>query len=189
MIKLKDILFEVGEGSAKPYSISKSHKSALIYGLKGIHFDYRWKTKSGYEYSLDIQPIAPDLVDPYDGIQDDDKGNYVVAFGPMKMGNQFYNIDGQPIGTPQKDMDTQTQTNRGELFSIMATIVDIFKDFMKKEKDSEFGLDMVYYEPAKTKDDERTSKQRDKLYKAYIQKHLPGTSVKSGTDFTRIHFK
>ena len=66
MIKLQNILFEIVEGSAKPYSISKSHKSALIYGLKGIHFDYRWKTKSGYEYSLDILPTSPDLVDPWD---------------------------------------------------------------------------------------------------------------------------
>ena len=183
MIKLKDILFEVGEGSAKPYSISKSHKSAMIYGLKGIHFDYRWKTKSGYEYSLDIQPIAPDLVDPYDGIQDDDKGNYVVAFGPMKMGKQIYGIDGRPVGTPQKDMDTETQTNRGELFSIMATIVDAFKDFIKKEytsyedPDDAWGLKSVEYEGAKAED--AKSNQRNKLYAAYIKKHLPNATIRN----------
>ena len=188
MIKLKDILFEVGEGSAKPYSISKSHKSALIYGLKGIHFDYRWKTKSGYEYSLDILPTAPDLVDPWDGIQDDDKGRYIVSFGPMKMGKQFYGIDGRPIGSPQKDMDTQTQTNRGELFSIMATIVKAFKEFMKKAKSTEWGIRQIYFEPSKTQGDARSDSQRRKLYLAYVKKHLKGAKIRNFRDGVVIEF-
>ena len=87
-IKLKDILYEIGEGSAKPYSISKSHSKRLVYGIKAINFDFRWKTKSGYEYSLDISATPPDLVDPA-GLDDDQKGGYTIAFGPMKMGNQF----------------------------------------------------------------------------------------------------
>ena len=175
-IKLKDILYEIGEGSAKPYSISKSHSKRLVYGIKAINFDFRWKTKSGYEYSLDISATPPDLVDPA-GLDDDQKGGYTIAFGPMKMGNQFYGTDGQPVGTPQKHMDTQTQTNRGELFSIMATIVGAFKDFMKEAEKGEWGLKVVEYEGAKAED--AKSNQRIKLYAAYIKIHLPNATIKN----------
>ena len=188
MIKLKNILNEIGEGSAKPYSISKSHSKRLVYGIKAINFDYRWKTKSGYEYSLDITATPPDLVDPHDGIQDDQKGGYTIAFGPMKMGNQFYGTDGQPVGTPQKDMDTQTQTNRGELFSIMATIVKAFKEFMKQAKKTDWGLKAAYFEPSKTQGDAKSDSQRRKLYLAYVKKHLKGAKIFNFQEGVMIEF-
>ena len=182
MIKLKNILNEIGEGSAKPYKWKADHKPHMVYGIKTTKYEYVWETDSGLKYVFTIDPVWMEEVPNH-------MGNWVASFGPFEKGEALYDLSGRQIRPSQKQPDYETQTNRGELFNIMATIVDIFKDFMKKEKDSEFGLDMVYYEPAKTKDDERTSKQRDKLYKAYIQKHLPGARVKSGTDFTRIHFK
>ena len=183
MIKLKNILLEIGEGSAKPYKWKAAHKPHKVSGIKTSKYDYEWKTDSGLKYSLTIEPQWMEEVP-------DHMGNWIASFGPYEMGSSLHSpITGKQIRGPQKKPDYETQTNRGELFSIMATIVDAFKDFMKKEKNSEFGLDTVYYEPAKTEDDERSSKQRDKLYKAYIQKHLPGTSVHSGTDYTRIEFK
>ncbi len=188
MIKLKNILLEIGEGSAKPYSISKSHSKRLVYGINAINFDYRWKTKSGYEYSLDITATPPDLVDPYDGIQEEDMGGYTISFGPMEMGDQFYGIDGQPIGTPQKKMDTQIQTNRGELFSIMATIVKAFKEFMKEAKRTDWGLKQAYFEPSKTQGDAKSDKQRRKLYLAYIRKNLKGVKIRNFQEGVMIEF-
>ncbi|WP_286984195.1 hypothetical protein [Haliea sp.] len=55
--------------------------------------------------------------------------------------------------------------NKGELFRVMSTIVDIMKDFIKKEKWS-----VIEYSSAKQyEDDDR----REKLYTAYLKKNLP----------------
>jgi phosphopantetheine adenylyltransferase len=55
--------------------------------------------------------------------------------------------------------------NKGELFKVMSTIVDIMKDFIKKEKWS-----VIEYSSVKQhKGDER----REKLYAAYLKKNLP----------------
>jgi hypothetical protein len=64
----------------------------------------------------------------------------------------------------------------------MATIVDAFKDFIKKEKksydtDDAWGLEVIEYEGAKAED--AKSNQRNKLYAAYIKKHLPNATIKN----------
>lgn len=185
MIKLVNILLEVGEGSAKPYPLQAKHKKTLRYGIQVIDYDYRWKTKSGYLYSLQITPTDGSV----SGGKVIDTGNWVVTFGPMKMGKQIYGISGRPIGTPQDKMDTEIQTNKGELFSIMSTIVKAMKDFIKKEGTSEWGLKGIEYEASKTQGDAKSDAQRNKLYLAYIKKNLPGARVNlTGNNTAKILF-
>ena len=185
MIKLKSILNEIGEGSAKPYPLRINHRKKLSYGRPVVDYDYRWSTKSGYLYSLEIISIGGKM--SYGKLED--TGKWVVNFGPMKMGKQYYGIDGRPIGSPQKKMDTEIQTNRGELFSIMATIVKAMKDFIKKAKKSEWGLEEIHYEAAKSQGDAKSDSQRNKLYLAYIKKHLPGVRLHlTGDNKARIRF-
>ena len=188
MIKLQNILFEIGEGSAKPYSISKSHTKTKHWGIKATNFDYRWKTKSGFHYSLDITATPPDLIDPHEGIPEEDRGGYTIAFGPFKMGPQLYGIDGRPVGGSTKRIDTEIQTNKYELFSIMATIVKAFKDFMKQAKKTDWGLKAAYFEPSKTQGDARSDSQRRKLYLAYVKKHLKGAKIRSFQEGVMIEF-
>ena len=173
-IKLKDILLEIGEGSAKPFKWKANHKSKKLYGIKATNFDYRWKTPSGFHYSLDI---SAGLTGTFK-----QKGGYTVDFGPFEMGDQLYTTDGKPVGTLQKFTDTEIQTNRGELFSIMATIVDAFKDFIKQEKKTEWGLKSIYFEPSKTQGDARSDSQRRKLYLAYVKKNLRGPKIRNFRD-------
>ena len=167
MIKLKNILREIGEGSAKPYKWKADHKTKMAFGMDVTDYEYVWETDSGLQYVLTIETV------PVEGI-----GYWNAAFGPYKLGDSLHSpITGRQIRGPQKKVDYETETNRGELFNIMATIVDAFKDFMKKEENSEWGLKSVEYEGAKAED--AKSNQRNKLYAAYIKKHLPNATIRN----------
>jgi len=173
MIKLKNILLEIGEGSAKPYKWKADHKTKMAFGMDVTDYEYVWETDSGLEYVLTIVPI------PVEG-----QGHWHAAFGPFKMGPSLHSpITGRQLRGPQKRVDYETETNRGELFNIMATIVDAFKDFIKKEytsyedPDDAWGLKSVEYEGSKAED--AKSNQRNKLYAAYIKKHLPNATIRN----------
>ena len=177
MIKLKNILLEIGEGSAKPYKWKADHKTKKAFGMDVTDYEYVWETDSGLQYVLTIETA------PVEG-----KGYWHAAFGPYKMGSGIHDLQGRQIRGPQKKVDYETETNRGELFSIMATIVGAFKDFMKKEEKGEWGLKVVEYEGAKAED--AKSNQRNKLYAAYIKKHLPNATIKKVYgDIMEILFK
>ena len=69
-----------------------------------------------------------------------------------------------------KSIDYELVTNRGELFRIMATIVDIVKTFMKKNS----GVEYIEFEGSKNKAGDQ---RRNKLYMQYIKKHLKPKSI------------
>jgi hypothetical protein len=58
--------------------------------------------------------------------------------------------------------------NKGEMYRVMATIVDIIKKYLKKSK----AKGITYYPSKKSSEDFGT--QRDNLYKAFISKAIPG---------------
>ena len=59
--------------------------------------------------------------------------------------------------------------NKGEMYRVMATIVDIVKKYIKKQK-----AKVIIYSPSKKSDEEDFGTQRDQLYKAFISKAIPG---------------
>ena len=171
MIKLKNILLEIGEGSAKPYKWKADHKTKMAFGMDVTDYEYVWETDSGLKYVLSIETV------PVEG-----QGYWIANFGPFEMGDALYDLSGRQIRPSQKQPDYETETNRGELFNIMATIVDAFKDFIKKEKksydtDDAWGLEVIEYEGAKAEG--AKSNQRNKLYAAYIKKHLPNATIRN----------
>ena len=172
MIKLKNILLEIGEGSAKPYKWKADHKTKMAFGMDVTDYSYVWETDSGLEYVLTIETV------PVEG-----KGYWNANFGPYGWSHSLHSpTTGRQIRPPQRVPDYEIETNRGELFSIMATIVDAFKDFIKKEKksydtDDAWGLEVIEYEGAKAED--AKSNQRNKLYAAYIKKHLPNATIRN----------
>jgi hypothetical protein len=172
MIKLKNILNEIGEGSAKPYKWKADHKTKMAFGMDVTDYSYVWETDSGLEYVLTIETV------PVEG-----KGYWNANFGPYGWSHSLHSpTTGRQIRPPQRVPDYETETNRGELFNIMATIVDAFKDFIKKEKksydtDDAWGLEVIEYEGAKAEG--AKSNQRNKLYAAYIKKHLPNATIKN----------
>ncbi len=189
MIKLKDILLEIGEGSAKPYKWKVNLGQLNIYGTKVKKYMYEWETDSGLDYILELYPLyTHDAHSEKQSYFVSDQGMWTANFGPYKPGEQLYGIDGKPIGTPEKDVDYEIETNKGDLFNIMATIVDAMKDFIKQAKKTDWGVDIIRYEGAKAEG--AKSNQRNKLYAAYIKRHLPGATIKKvWNDQMEIHIK
>jgi len=68
--------------------------------------------------------------------------------------------------------------NKGEMYRVMATIVDIIKKYIKKSK-----AQAIIYSPSKKSDEESFGTQRDNLYRAFISKAFPGTTFKQSGDF------
>ena len=69
-----------------------------------------------------------------------------------------------------KSIDYELVTNRGELFRIMATVVDIVQEFMKKNPEVKY----IEFEGSKNKAGDQ---RRNKLYMQYVKKHLKPKSI------------
>jgi len=76
-----------------------------------------------------------------------------------------------------------TVTNRGELFKVMATVAVIVLYYLQSNPEYKY----LTYEPSKTtgKDDNR----RDKLYRAYMKKMIPGSQEVPADEKDYIKFK
>jgi hypothetical protein len=68
--------------------------------------------------------------------------------------------------------------NKGEMYKVMATIVDIIKKYIKKSK-----ARAIIYSPSKKSSEEYFGTQRDQLYRAFISKAIPGVTFKQSGDF------
>lgn len=82
-------------------------------------------------------------------------------------------------------------TNRGEMFTVMNTIVDIIKTALK---DVDTGSDHmnssvlgIKYSPFQKGGDQ--GQKRDQLYLAYIKKAIPNTEVLKAGGYTFVKFK
>ena len=72
--------------------------------------------------------------------------------------------------------------NKGEMYRVMATIVNIIKKYIKKSR-----AEAIIYSPSKKSDEETFGTQRDNLYRAFISKAFPETTFKqSGDNITAI---
>ena len=78
-----------------------------------------------------------------------------------------------------KSIDYELVTNRGELFRIMATVVDVVQEFMKKHPEVKY----IEFEGSKNKAGDQ---RRNKLYMAYIKKHLKPKSIEDDGTLIKI---
>ena len=112
---------------------------------------------------------------------------FIESFKNRNNKEPFKGFESSAVPSPlQKEIyDDWTETGAIAWAGYMGTIdsirgakqiVGAFKDFMKKEEKGEWGLKAVEYEGAKAED--AKSNQRNKLYAAYIKKHLPNATIK-----------
>jgi len=90
---------------------------------------------------------------------------YFVDLRPL---NGYLEVD-FGIEADNKD-DMYKETNRGELFKVMSTIVSIIKDVIKLNPELK-GLRYIPQEKGNNGHDKGV--KRDKLYKAFIKKQFP----------------
>ena len=144
MIKLINILNEIGEGTANsyPYNLKSNISANAIY---------TFTTESSIAYRVTLNKI----------------NNSVEIDFLVESGEELY-----------------PETNKGELFKVMSTIVKITLDYINDNPDIEY----IRYDP-KAKDVSNSSKnQRDALYRKYIEKYIPNVTFfeRGGSIFAKI---
>ena len=138
MIKLKNILNEIGDSSAKPFN--------FLLTVSG---------KNEYQYMF----LTKEKQIPY----------YVIFKYVSK--SDVWDISFSTIGSKNGD----EVINSGEMYSVMATIVKIIKDFISKK-----NPEKLQYSPAKNFD---IDLRRAKLYDVYLKKNLNGWDVSKSGDY------
>ncbi len=177
MIKLRDILKEIGEG-VKPFP----------FKLWGTYDEKYWQ-----DYLRDFNANVDGLEDPMDRAFSSYKIDKNIGYEfNSERENYYVSISGKGTASPNavknqrrwditarvdfgtKDAGDDT-TNLGEQFAVMSTVVAIVRDFVKKiDADKDYRVDRLEFFPKREKGDETgpLGTKRGKMYMAYIQKQL-----------------
>jgi hypothetical protein len=168
MIKLKDILLEIGDSSATSYDWEhtiQNKKGASRF--KGIipkdeqfwHDQYDFQTESGLIYIVTVNKKL---------VRGDKSPTASISFEASE-------------GDWEKTTHGDTFT-RGEMYRVMATIMEITKSYIENNP----NLQTLSMNPVKNyENDER----RKKLYLVYIKKNIPANaSVEEVGDKIEINF-
>lgn len=143
MIKLRGILKEIGEGTATPYKWKKASKKEDV-----VFFTFTTDEGTIYKVALD---------------------NY--SYEDVKENNKEYPAIEVSFGVKEKGKySTTTVTNKGEMYRVMATIVNIIKDYLKQNS----NIKAIIYAPVKKEGD--TVYKRNDLYMAFIKKQFPSAT-------------
>lgn len=76
--------------------------------------------------------------------------------------------------------DSHTVTNKGEMYRVMATIVDLSKKIMKRRK----NIDVISFTGSKNKGS--NDRRRNNLYMAYLKKHLKPKDIEDDGTTIRV---
>jgi hypothetical protein len=145
--EIKKSLKEVGEATLEPYPWKKSIVE------DGITV-YNFKTDLGSIYRVSLDRF---MYDNFPKINEEIPAIEVV-FAVIDESGKYYS--------------TSKITNKGEIYRVMSTIVDIIKSFILKNPE----INVIMYEPMK-KEGEINSK-RGELYKTFIKKQIPTATFK-----------
>jgi hypothetical protein len=143
---------EVGEANLQPYKWEEVDR-------EGYYVYTRFTTDSETQYDVDIKST--------------------VYFPAGQMESQpalEIEFTAKPKGA--EGSSAKIVVNKGEMYRVMSTIVDIIKKYIKK-----FKAQAIIYSPSKKSSEENFGVQRDNLYRAFISKAIPGVTFKQSGDF------
>ena len=180
MIKLTDILNEVGEGTAGMYNVM-----GPLFDAGGTRYTkYKFKTKSGLRYDVVFYSTNKDVE------------VWFEAFGNVDLEDEWFSGDQLPM---------HKTTNRGELFKVMATTMGIIDHYLTaKGAGKPYGIDpektplqihapgrnILRIEPTKKKKrgkDVKSDNRRLKLYMQYLKKQ--GYKASASGDTIKVNIK
>ena len=149
-IKLfEEVINEIGDASAKPYK----HKLQQKNDFREYH---EFETDLGTPYEVTFE-FSEDFS------KEGEWTNVEISFGTLMYGN----------------LNNVVVTNKGELFRVMATIVDMTKKVLKKNK----NIKSLSFTGSKNRGD--NDRRRNNIYMAYIKKHLKAKNVEDdGNEIT-----
>lgn len=141
--EISKVLNEIGEATSEPYPWKKASKKEDV-----IFFTFTTDEGTIYKVALD---------------------NYI--YEDFHEGNKEYPAIEVSFGIKEKGKySTTTVTNKGEMYRVMSTIVDIIKDYLKRNN----TIKAIIYAPIKKEGD--TGYKRNDLYMAFIKKQIPGAT-------------
>ena len=150
MIKLKDLINEIGEGSLKPYKWEEYDRETRF-----VYISFTTDKGTDYEVTLESQEID----DP------DDEDIAVAAMGIEFMAKR----------SGDEEFSSRVTTNQGDALRVMSTVGDIVKTYLKKWVFSD--VEYLLYSPSKKPGEEGTGNQRDKMYQKFISHAIPGAKL------------
>lgn len=181
MIKLTEILAEIGEGSSEPFEYKKTRsigKTGFAYEIAG-----EIRNDSG-EFVLQEMPIELQAT-PFREMLEYVGGELLDMEG-HKVTDEYFKFLGSP--EPLEDiygveiLFTQKRASRGArfdlvndrvfMFRLMATLKEILLAEIKKSK-----IQLLMYQPSKESDEldlDASKTGRHRLYSLFIKKAFPG---------------
>lgn len=147
-----ETVFDIGTASAKTYKLNSFKIDIPKSEFESASGTAKFKSDSGLKYVVSLKEV-----------------------------NKFLDVDFKVTNFKKGEF---AETNRGEAFKVMATVVGVVKKYLDKRKDSLLGL---RYDPQSKGGDESLGSGdkgagRDRLYRAFISKQIPGVKfVKSGS--------
>jgi len=149
-------LNEVGEANLKPYKWEE-------VDAEGYWVYTRFVTDSETQYDVDIKS---------------------TVYFPEGQMESFPALEVEFTAKPKgaEGSSSKIVVNKGEMYRVMSTIVNIVKKYTKKAR-----AQAIIYSPSKKSSEENFGTQRDNLYRAFISKAFPGTTFRqSGDNITAI---
>jgi hypothetical protein len=148
-------LSEVGEANLKPYEWGEVDQDGRTTYITFI-------TPAETKYYIDL--TYTEIDDP----EDED----------MSMEAMSVEFSAKPKGADGSS--SKIVVNKGEMYTVMSTIADIIKHYLRKSKGD---VKAILYSPSK-KGNEDFGSQRDNLYKAFISKALPGAKFSKQGEYS-----
>jgi hypothetical protein len=152
--KFKDKLLpinEVGEANLEPYKWEEEYKDSTT-----VSVEFTTPSETKYEVYLESTVHVDKDANELEAI--------IVEFSARPKGEE---------GSSSKIV-----VNKGELYRVMSTIVDIIKHYVRKSR-----AKAILYQPSKKQGEDNFGSQRGNLYKAFIRKAMPGTYFEQNGDW------
>jgi len=194
MIKLKDLLTEACWKGYRQFGMKKKGKRQVPNCVPvdeevvteigdGSLGKYDWKFKQHGESDQDAEySFVTDLGTKYN----------LVLTGMSWLDstvNQVPAVEVEFLVAQQTEMgqgwSSKVTTNKGEHLKVMSTIVDILKEYIKKNS----AIKAIMYSPSKKDNEEVFGTQRDMLYKAFIKKAAPSATFFKENDYVIAKIK
>ncbi len=154
---LEEVITEIGDSSAGTYPTKEKATS------RGTNYRFNTDYKDPKTGKLDSTPYEVQI----------------VKWGP-NIWVQFGILSSKKA--KPGDIDVKVETNKGEVYKVMATVADC----VKKELAKNPKIKEIYFEPSK-KDDKDL--RRFKLYMAYFEKQLKPKKVNFDGDSAKLTIK
>jgi len=142
---------EVGEANLEPYKWEEEYKDSTT-----VSIEFTTPSETKYEVYLESTVHVDRDVNELEAL--------IVEFSARPKGAE---------GSSSKIV-----VNKGELYRVMSTIVDIIKHYVRKSR-----AKAILYQPSKKQGEDNFGSQRGNLYKAFIKKAMPGTYFEQNRDW------